>query len=97
MVKATMTLHCSFCEKSQHEVAKLVAGNHNVCICDECIPLCMDILTKDGMTRYVERVDDVERLALTEVNAEVSQIMGDKSRRLGLLLERQKKLSATVA
>ena len=37
------TLYCSFCGKSQHEVAKLVAGP-DVFICDECIELCADIV-----------------------------------------------------
>lgn len=37
------TLHCSFCEKSQFEVRKLVAGP-SVFICNECISLCEDIM-----------------------------------------------------
>lgn len=36
-------LHCSFCNKSQHEVQKLIAGP-SVFICDECINLCNDII-----------------------------------------------------
>ena len=38
------TLHCSFCGKSQHHVAKLIAGPRGVCICDACIGLCQAIL-----------------------------------------------------
>lgn len=34
------TLYCSFCFKSQHEVAKLVAGIGGIFICDECVELC---------------------------------------------------------
>lgn len=34
------TLYCSFCLKSQHEVAKLVAGPGGIFICDECVTLC---------------------------------------------------------
>jgi len=30
---------CSFCLKSQHEVAKLVAGGGGVHICDDCVRL----------------------------------------------------------
>ena len=41
-----MTLYCSFCGKSQHEVIKLIAGP-TVLICDECIGLCNDILTEE--------------------------------------------------
>jgi hypothetical protein len=33
-------LHCSFCLKSQHEVAKLIAGPGGIFICDECVGLC---------------------------------------------------------
>jgi ATP-dependent Clp protease ATP-binding subunit ClpX len=32
--------HCSFCLKSQHEVAKLIAGPGWIFICDECVSLC---------------------------------------------------------
>ena len=33
-------LHCSFCLKSQHEVAKLIAGPGAIYICDACVGLC---------------------------------------------------------
>lgn len=35
--------YCSFCAKSQHEVAKLIAGPATF-ICDECIGICVRIL-----------------------------------------------------
>ena len=37
------TLHCSFCGKSQHNVAKLIAGP-SVFICDECVAICNQII-----------------------------------------------------
>lgn len=37
---------CSFCGKSVYDVKKLVSGR-NVCICDECINLCNDIMADD--------------------------------------------------
>ena len=40
------TLKCSFCEKTQDEVKKLIAGP-TVYICDECIELCNDILSEE--------------------------------------------------
>lgn len=40
-------LYCSFCGKSQHEVKKLIAGP-TVFICDECVELCMDIITDES-------------------------------------------------
>lgn len=41
------SLYCSFCGKSQHEVRKLIAGP-SVFICDECVDLCMDIISEEG-------------------------------------------------
>ncbi len=38
--------HCSFCEKSQREVKKLIAGR-DVYICDECITLCNEIIAEE--------------------------------------------------
>ena len=42
-------LYCSFCNKSQHEVKKLIAGP-SVFICDECIELCNDIVREEVAT-----------------------------------------------
>lgn len=39
-------LRCSFCNKSQREVRKLIAGP-NVYICDECVDVCLDIIAED--------------------------------------------------
>ena len=40
-------IRCSFCGKSQDQVRKLIAGNNNVFICDECIDLCSEILEEE--------------------------------------------------
>ena len=40
------TLHCSFCGKSQSEVKKLIAGR-DVYICDECIEVCINIVSEE--------------------------------------------------
>lgn len=39
-------LHCSFCGKSQNEVKKLIAGR-GVYICDECIEVCINIVSDE--------------------------------------------------
>lgn len=44
--KGRHTLQCSFCNRSQEEVRKLIAGP-SVFICDECIELCNDIIADD--------------------------------------------------
>ena len=40
------TLVCSFCNRTQEEVRKLIAGP-SVYICDECIDLCNDIIAEE--------------------------------------------------
>ena len=40
----TETLRCSFCNKDQNDVRKLIAGP-TVFICDECVEVCNDITT----------------------------------------------------
>jgi hypothetical protein len=67
------SLHCSFCLKSQHEVAKLVAGPGGIFICDECVGLCNEwIAGRDpgvkigGLStiaseRLLERLKPIER------------------------------------
>lgn len=37
-------VRCSFCNKTQDQVKKLIAGPEGVYICDECIEICADIL-----------------------------------------------------
>ena len=39
-------LRCSFCDKSEHAVRKLIAGK-GVYICDSCIEICNEILQRD--------------------------------------------------
>jgi hypothetical protein len=35
-----MTLHCSFCGKSDAQIAKLTAGPGGLYICNECVEVC---------------------------------------------------------
>jgi len=46
-------MKCSFCEKSQNEVKKLVAGSTGY-ICDECIILCNEVI-KDDLTKSASK------------------------------------------
>ena len=40
-------VRCSFCNKTQNQVRKLIAGPSGVYICDECIDICQDILEEE--------------------------------------------------
>jgi len=44
-------LRCSFCNKSQNEVKKLIAG-HNVYICNECIEICNEIINEEKVLDF---------------------------------------------
>lgn len=52
---AADTLKCSFCQKSQRQVRKLITGS-GVYICNECIELCNEIIEEEfgGETTEVE-------------------------------------------
>ncbi len=56
-------LRCSFCNKSQFEVRKLIKGvDQGVYICNECIDLCNDIITKDRLkSEASERKGDISK------------------------------------
>ena len=40
-------IRCSFCNKTQNQVRKLIAGPAGVYICDDCIDICTDILEEE--------------------------------------------------
>lgn len=52
--KVQPLMHCTFCEKSQEEVRKLIAkgtspADTSVLICDECIDLCNAIIAEESL------------------------------------------------
>jgi ATP-dependent Clp protease ATP-binding subunit ClpX len=57
-------LHCSFCLKSQHEIAKLIAGPGQIFICDECVALCDEYIA--GRTPKI----DHEQFKLSKIPSE---------------------------
>ena len=57
------SLVCSFCNKTQNEVRKLIAGRtlsfgegagKTVFICDECIDLCAKIIAEENASKTEE-------------------------------------------
>ena len=56
-------VRCSFCNKTQKQVRKLIAGPNGVFICDECIEICEDILEEE-----LDDDDDMEVSALNDIN-----------------------------
>ena len=47
-------VRCSFCNKSEDQVRKLIAGPEGVYICDECIEICAEIMDEE-LDEYYEQ------------------------------------------
>ena len=47
---------CSFCNKGQEEVRRLIAGPNQVYICDECVQLCREIIEEEEPTLVLEPI-----------------------------------------
>ena len=47
MAKNSGEIRCSFCNKTQDQVKKLIAGPAGVYICDECVDICADIIEEE--------------------------------------------------
>ena len=65
-------IRCSFCGKTQDQVRKLIAGNTNVFICDECIELCSEILEEefaDLMEEESSLFSDINLMKPKEIKA----------------------------
>ncbi|MCR4945397.1 MAG: ATP-dependent Clp protease ATP-binding subunit ClpX [Lachnospiraceae bacterium] len=52
-------LRCSFCGKTQGQVHKLITGSNGVCICDECVDLCNEIIEEELLDDMGSRQKDV--------------------------------------
>jgi hypothetical protein len=60
-------LRCSFCNKDQNDVRKLIAGPGGLFICDECVEVCLDILREDERFARARALrDEQERLEAAE-------------------------------
>jgi hypothetical protein len=58
-------LRCSFCNKSQKEVRKLIAGPA-VYICDECVDACNEVLEESGIPAGRARKSGLRAAAIAE-------------------------------
>lgn len=51
-------LRCSFCNKTQDQVRKLIAGANGTYICDECVGICEEILEDEFLKDDYDEDDD---------------------------------------
>ncbi len=56
---ADSKVRCSFCNKTQDQVRKMIAGPAGVYICDDCVDICADIIAEEFMdSMEADEVDD---------------------------------------
>ncbi|SHI98309.1 ATP-dependent Clp protease ATP-binding subunit ClpX [Butyrivibrio fibrisolvens DSM 3071] len=55
--KISGEIRCSFCNKTQDQVKKLIAGPAGVYICDECVEICSDIIEEEFEEEPEEAID----------------------------------------
>ncbi len=57
---ADNSIRCFFCNKTQGQVRKLIAGPGGVYICDECVDICADILEEELEDEEIEEAQRTE-------------------------------------
>lgn len=60
-------IRCSFCNKRQEQVKKLIAGPAGVYICDECVEICADIIEEEYEEDPAEEELDINLLKPVEI------------------------------
>lgn len=62
-----MKVRCSFCNKTQDQVRKMIAGPTGVYICDECVDLCSQIVEEEEDEDEFEENLDINLLKPKEI------------------------------
>lgn len=66
-------VRCSFCNKTQDQVRKMIAGPAGVYICDECVDICADIIEEE-----YEEEPEVEELEIKLLKpAQIKKFLDD--------------------
>lgn len=65
--KNSEDIRCSFCNKTQDQVKKLISGPSGVYICDECVDICADIIEEEYEEEPVEEDLDINLLKPVEI------------------------------
>lgn len=76
-------LKCSFCDKTQLEIKKLISGP-SVFICDECIELCNDILAYNSDDKKSDNIENIKLPTPMEINEILNQyiIQQDEAKKI---------------
>ena len=80
-------VRCSFCNKTQAQVRKLIAGPNGTYICDECIGICSEIIEEELDYSDGGAFDDINLLTPEEIKSFLDDyVIGqDEAKRFCLL------------
>ena len=63
-------IRCSFCNKTQAQVGKMIAGPNGVYICDQCVDVCVEIIEEEmGYVEDNHGFEDINLLKPEEIKA----------------------------
>lgn len=65
--KNSDNIRCSFCNKTQDQVKKLIAGPAGVYICDECVEICADIVEEEFEDEVMDEDFEINLLKPVEI------------------------------
>ena len=72
--KNSDNIRCSFCNKTQDQVRKLIAGPAGVYICDECVEICADIVEEE----YEDEIEEEEEFTINLLKpVEIKEFLDD--------------------
>jgi ClpX C4-type zinc finger len=81
-------LYCSFCLKASFEVRKLVAGQGNIFICDECITMCNEYVHNGKSERTgPRRLEETPTERLVELLRSIESTVEGKSNQLQVAVD----------
>ncbi|MDY5845371.1 MAG: ATP-dependent Clp protease ATP-binding subunit ClpX [Bariatricus sp.] len=60
-------VRCSFCNKTQSQVRKMIAGPNGVYICDRCVDVCAEIIEEELEYDEGEKYEDINLLKPEEI------------------------------
>lgn len=67
-------IRCSFCNKTEDQVRKLIAGPGGVYICDDCVDICSEIIDEELAEEYARSGDEEINLLKPE---EIKAVLDD--------------------
>ena len=62
-------VRCSFCNKTQAQVRKMIAGPNGAYICDECVDVCAEIIEEELAYENPSDFQDINLLKPEEIKA----------------------------